>query len=172
MSVTDTIRNESGEAPASTAEATEAVASQPTTPPSSAPISTGEPAIRYATRTDAKSLEGVNKSKLVLLGGGLLVAVLFFVFTAVVGKLPKKQVAGKPTLQQAKQEAAKPPKGSVTPLMDTVHPPAAENTSGQLGPGDIRRTRSLDKDAVAKMPATKSVATGCRQRRDWHVSER
>ncbi len=28
--------------------------------------------------------------------------------------------------------------------MDTVRTPAPDNSSGQLGPGDIRRTRSLD----------------------------
>ena len=56
--------------------------------------------------------------------------------------------------QQAKQEQTTPPKGSVTPLMDTVRTPAPDNTSGQLGPGDIRRTRSLDNgaDGQASLP--------------------
>ena len=38
----------------------------------------------------------------------------------------------------------KQPKGSVTPVMETVRTPAPDNASGQLGPGDIRRTRSSD----------------------------
>jgi hypothetical protein len=101
---------------------------------------------------------GSGKSKLVLLGGGLAVAVLFFVFTAVVGRSPKKPASVRQSSQQAKQEVTKPPKGSVTPLMDTVRTPAPDNSSGQLGPGDIRRTRSLNDQAhlkpVAPKPAT------------------
>ena len=102
-----------------------------------------EPAIRFATRTAVKGAEGISKGKLILLGGGLAVAVLFFVFTAIVGKSPKKPVAVKQLSQAAKEEQS-PPKGSVTPLMDTVHTPAPDNSSGQLGPGDIRRTRTQD----------------------------
>jgi type IV secretory pathway VirB10-like protein len=103
-----------------------------------------EPVIRFATRTAAKGAEGISKSKLILLGGGLAVAVLFFVFTAIVGKSPKKLVAAKPPSQQVRLEQSPPSKGSVTPLMDTVRTPAPDNSSGQLGPGDIRRTRTPD----------------------------
>ena len=98
---------------------------------------------KFATRADARA-EGVSKGKLMLLGGGLAVAVLFFVFTAVVGKSPKKVTAVKPSSQLAKQEQATLPKDSVTPVMDMPRTQAPDNTSGQLGPGDIRRTRSLD----------------------------
>ncbi len=116
-----------------------------------------EPVIRFATRTAAKGAEGVSKGKLILLGGGLAVAVLFFVFTAIVGKSPKKLVAPKQPSQQAKQEQSPPTKGSVTPLMDTVRTPAPDNSSGQLGPGDIRRTRTLDNSSGAKPIAGKPV---------------
>ncbi len=109
-----------------------------------------EPVIRFATRTAAKGAEGISKGKLILLGGGLAVAVLFFVFTAIVGKSPKKLVAAKPPSQQAKQEQQQPSRGSVTPLMDTVRTPAPDNSSGQLGPGDIRRTRTLDNSSGTK----------------------
>jgi hypothetical protein len=85
-----------------------------------------------------------------LLGCGLAVAVLFFVFTAIVGKSPKKSVAARPPSQQARQEQSPPSKGSVTPLMDTVHTPAPDNSNGQLGPGDIRRTRTLDNSSSTK----------------------
>jgi hypothetical protein len=109
-----------------------------------------DPAIKFATRAAVKGADGISKGKLVLLGGGLAVAVLFFVFTAIVGKSPKKLVAAKPPSQQARQEQSPPSKGSVTPLMDTVHTPAPDNSSGQLGPGDIRRTRTLDNSSVTK----------------------
>jgi hypothetical protein len=109
-----------------------------------------EPAPKFATRTAAKGGDGISKGKLVLLGGGLAVAVLFFVFTAIVGKSPKKLAPVKQLSQQAKQEQSPPPKGSVTPLMDTVHTPAPDNSSGQLGPGDIRRTRTLDNSSGTK----------------------
>ncbi len=41
--------------------------------------------------------------------------------------------------------------------MDTVHNPAPDNTRGQLGPRDIRRTRTLDNSAGAKPTAGKPV---------------
>jgi len=97
-----------------------------------------------ATRFGAKEADGNGKSKLLLLGGGLAIAVLFFVFTALVGKSPKKQSTGKQPAQQAKQGSVQQPKGSVTPVMETVRAPAPDNSSGQLGPSDIRRTRTLD----------------------------
>jgi len=86
----------------------------------------------------------MSKVKLVLLGGGLLAAVLFFVFTAVVEKAPKKLAARNQPSPPSKPVNAsqQPPKGSVTPLMDTVHTPAPDNVSGQLSPTDIRRMRS------------------------------
>ena len=52
----------------------------------------------------------------------------------------------------------KPPKGSVTPLMDTVRTPAQDNSSGQLGPGDIRRTRSQNDQAHLKPEAAKAAS--------------
>jgi len=112
-----------------------------------------EPVIRFAARTAVKGAEGISKGKLILLGGGLAVAVLFFVFAAIVGKSPKKLAAVMQPSQQAKQEQSPKPKGSVTPLMDTVHTPAPDNSSGQLGPGDIRRTRTL-----GNSPGTKPFA--------------
>jgi hypothetical protein len=110
--------------------------------------SASAPILGFATRTDAKGTDGIGKSKLALLGGGLSVAVLFFVFTAIVGKSPKKEMVGKPPTQLAKQEGTKQSKGSVTPVMETVRTPAPDNSSGQLGPNDIRHTRSSDGGAV------------------------
>jgi hypothetical protein len=114
---------------------------------------------RFATRT-GKAADGMSKGKLILLGGGLLAAVLFFVLTATVSKSPKKPSGSKTTSQQARQDSSKESKGSVTPLMDTERTPAADNTSGQLGPGDIRRTRSMDKNPTGKTPAGKTPVAG------------
>jgi hypothetical protein len=98
----------------------------------------------FATRAGINATPGIGKNKLILLGGGLAVAVLFFVFTAIVGKSQKKQTTAKPNGPQASLSGSKQSKGSVTPVMETVHTPAPDNSSGQLGPGDIRRTRSSD----------------------------
>ena len=114
-----------------------------------------ESATTFATRGDLKGVGGVSRSKIVLLGAGLAFAVLFFVFTAIVGKSPKKATQLRQSPQQSKQEAMKPSKGSVTPLMDTVRTPAPDNSNGQLGPGDIRRTRSLNDQAHLKPAAAK-----------------
>jgi len=104
----------------------------------------------FATRASKSSSEGLSKGKLLLLGGGLAVAVLFFVITAIAGHTPKKQIAAKPQVQQQKQMETKPAKGSVTPVMDTVRTAAPDNSAGQLGPGDIRRTRVLTGQTVPK----------------------
>jgi hypothetical protein len=74
------------------------------------------PTATFATRASIRGADGINKSKLVLLGGGLAVAVLFFVFTAVVGKSSKKQGSNKQPAQLMKQESAKQPKGTIVLL--------------------------------------------------------
>jgi hypothetical protein len=158
MSVNDTNRN--GSIPTVVEESAEPVSSQEPIQAWESTFVNGrrEPATTFATRADAKGPEGIDRQKLLLLGGGLAVAVLFFVFTAMLGRSPKKPATLKQASQQAKQEVTKPPKGSVTPLMDTVRKPAPDNSSGQLAPGDIRRTRSLNDQShlkpVAVQPAT------------------
>jgi hypothetical protein len=109
----------------------------------------------FATRANKSGSEGLSKGKLLLLGGGLAVAVLFFIITAIAGHTPKKQIAAKPQSQQQKQAETKPAKGSVTPVMDTVRTAAPDNAAGQLGPGDIRRTRALTGSTA---PQSSSVA--------------
>jgi type IV secretory pathway VirB10-like protein len=158
MSVNDTSKN--GSMPTTVEESTEPVSSQEPIQARESTVLNGkpEPATTFATRADVKRVEGISKGKLVLLGGGLAIAVLFFVFTAVVGRSPKKPASVRQSSEQPKQEVTKSPKGSVTPLMDTVRTPAPDNSSGQLGPGDIRRTRSLSDQThlkpVAPKPAT------------------
>ena len=116
----------------------------------------------FATRAGINATSGIGKNKLILLGGGLAVAVLFFVFTAIVGKSPKKQTTARPNGPQASLSGAKQPNGSVTPVMETVRTPTPDNSSGQLGPGDIRRTRSSDGKvataASSQLPPKPAVA--------------
>jgi type IV secretory pathway VirB10-like protein len=95
----------------------------------------------HATREGSNGKSGIEKSKLIMLGGGLLAAVLFLALTSLVHhssatkKTAEKQ-PGNPTQQQMPTQS----KGSVTPLMETVQTSAQENTSGQVHPGDIKRT--------------------------------
>ncbi len=111
----------------------------------------------YATRADLKGAAGMEKSKLILLGGGLLLAVLFFVFTAVSGRSPgRRNLTGKPSSQQTQQPNTNPFQGSVTPLMDAVRTPSSENTGGQVHAGDIERTRSIT--GSQKPPASRYAA--------------
>src|SRR5580698_5597367 len=155
MSVNDTNRN--GSMPTAVEELTEQVSTQEPVQARESTVLDGkaDSPTTFATRADVKTVEGISKSKLVLLGGGLAVAVLFFVFTAVVGRSPKTPASARHLSQQAKEEVTKPPKGSVTPLMDTVRTPAPDNSSGQLRPSDIRRTRSLNDNARLKPMAAK-----------------
>ena len=158
MSVNDTNRN--GSMPTTVEESTEPMPSREPPQARESTVLNGkpEPATTFATRADVKGVEGISKNKLILLGGGLAVAVLFFVFTALVGKSPKKPTQVRQPSQQANQELMKPPKGSVTPVMDTVRTPAPDNSNGQLGPGDIRRTRSMNDQAHFKPVAAKPSA--------------
>jgi hypothetical protein len=75
-----------------------------------------------------------------LVGGGLLVAVLFFAFTSLVNHSSSmRKATGKKANNQPQQTSSQ-SKGSVTPLMETVRNEVQENTSGQVRPGDIKRT--------------------------------
>jgi len=112
----------------------------------------------HATREGSDGKAGIEKSKLIMLGGGLLAAVLFLALTSLVHHSPptKKTVEklpSNPALQQTPNQS----KGSVTPLMETVQTNAQENTSGQVHPGDIKRTSTptlgAGNDSGAASPA-------------------
>jgi type IV secretory pathway VirB10-like protein len=112
----------------------------------------------HATRESFESKPGIEKSKLVLLGGGLLVAVLFFALTSLVHhSSATKKAAEKQPIHPLQQSAPSQPKGSVTPLMETVRTDAQENTGGQIHPGDIKRTSNpatgTEESAGAAFPA-------------------
>jgi type IV secretory pathway VirB10-like protein len=158
MNLTDSSKNGNGSLPTSAVEAPDTASPQPE---AQSPAANVEAPLGFATRADVNASEGISKSKLLLLGGGLAVAVLFFVFTAVVGKSPKKAAVKQVTqTQQAKQQSPSPPKGSVTPLMDTPHPPAPDNSGGQLVPSDIRRTRALGNPPEVMPVAAKPTSGG------------
>jgi hypothetical protein len=158
MNINDNNSNDSRRLPIQLEEPPDALFSGPPPSPPAADAANSEAkdgwvttsTAGFATRAGVKGTEGIGKSKLILLGGGLAVAILFFVFTALVGKSPKKQATGTQPTQQAKQEGAKQSKGSVTPVMETVRTPAPDNSGGQLGPNDIRRTRSSDGGVATK----------------------
>ena len=140
MSINDSIENSTIGSTAPTEGAVEQGASQ------GVGIDQEQPAkgsSAFATRANKSSSEGLSKGKLLLLGGGLAVAVLFFIITAIAGHTPKKQISAMPQTPQQKQAETKPAKGSVTPVMDTVRTTTPDNSGGQLGPSDIRRTRAL-----------------------------
>jgi hypothetical protein len=108
---------------------------------------------KYATRADLAGKPGLEKSKLIMLGGGLLVAGLFFAFTAMVGKGPvRKKPQNVP--QQASQQTPDRPKGSVTPLMEPVRKPSPDNANGQLAPGDIKRTQTSNGASTPDVPSS------------------
>jgi len=95
----------------------------------------------HATREGINGKTGIEKSKLILLGGGLLAAVLFFAFTSLINHSSlTKKTTGKQPNHQAQQQVSSQSKGSVTPLMETVRNDVQENTNGQVRPGDIKRT--------------------------------
>jgi type IV secretory pathway VirB10-like protein len=95
----------------------------------------------HATREGSDGKSGIEKSKLIMLGGGLLAAVLFLALTSLVNRSSTtKKAADKQPYHLAQQQAPSQSKGSVTPLMETVHSDVQENTNGQVHPGDIKRT--------------------------------
>jgi hypothetical protein len=147
-----------------TVETTESIGEQPETLPHPRLSLSPEPELndgqsetrepeKYATRADLAGKPGPDKSKLIMLGGGLLVAGLFFAFTVMIGKSPvKKKPQNVP--QQAIQQTPDRPKGSVTPLMETVRQPSPDNATGQLAPGDIKRTQTSNSTPTADVPSS------------------
>jgi type IV secretory pathway VirB10-like protein len=111
----------------------------------SARVDSEAPPAPVVTRKDRDNKHGMDKRKLLLLGGGLLAAVLFFLFTAVLGRSPVKS-----KLAHTSQQNASPAKGSVTPLTESIRKPNAEDSNGQLSPGDIKRTRNADGSQILR----------------------
>jgi hypothetical protein len=125
-------------------DSVEAPRPQPPLPTEPAPAedrADAQQPVEHATREGNDGKSGIEKRKLIVLGGGLLAAVLFFALTSLVHHSPAtkktaQKQSGNPTQQQTPTQS----KGSVTPLMETVQTNAQENTSGQVHPSDIKRT--------------------------------
>lgn len=93
-----------------------------------------------------KPVEAVEKprlerNKLVLLGGGLLLVAIMFFMVATGAKRSPTKMAGPPASQSTPAGTSK-PKGSLSPLMETVRKPDAGDADGKLSPKDIDRMRS------------------------------
>jgi hypothetical protein len=106
----------------------------------------------FATREDLAIKPTLDKKRLILLGGVLAAAALVFGLAAIVGKSPKKRSQIQ-TAQQTQSQTPARPKGSMTPVMDTVRKPSPENSDGQLAPGDIKRTQTADGTAPGDSPS-------------------
>jgi hypothetical protein len=111
---------------------------------------------QIATRATADKLSGPNKNKVLIIGGGLLAAVLFFVMTMFVGRSPGKKKTVSGIAHTPQQSTA--PKGSVTPVMDTVHNPTQADSSGQVSPNDINRTKASSGDKTVNKPLASTQA--------------
>ncbi|WP_158790049.1 hypothetical protein [Granulicella sp. L60] len=111
------------------------------------------PVAQFATRANVEKLSGLGKNKMLLIGGGLLAAVMFFVMTMFLGKPSGKKTTAPGNAHTTQQSTS--PKGSVTPLMDAVHSATQSNSSGQLSPDDINRTKT----STGGSPGNKFSAT-------------
>ena len=97
----------------------------------------------FATRANLTGKEGMDKKKLVLLAGGLLLAVAFFVFSQFQSKPVKEASSGRPQKQQQDATARSQP-GSSTPMMDPVLPKDNDQEGDHINASDIARTKKPD----------------------------
>lgn len=121
-------------------EATEAPRPQPPAPPE--PENAEQQTEHKERSMEIASAEkpAFDRKKLLLLGGGLLTAVLFFALTAIFGKPHAKQTGASQMSHKADQTQRS--QGSVTPLMDPVHKSDQNGNTGQLSANDIKRMRA------------------------------
>ena len=121
-----------------------------TTPPPPEPTTANKRLEEFATRANLTGKDGMDKKKLVLLGGGLLAAVLFFLFTQFQVH-PVKPV--KPAEQQKHRQAeglAQPQQpASKTPIMEPVTMTNSDQDGGKISAADIARTKKPDYNRTA-----------------------
>ena len=133
-----------------------------TTPEAAAPAKLPEnPATariqEFATRANLTGKEGIDKKKLVLLAGGLVIAVAFFVFSQFQSKPAKKHPVANQKQQQDTTTKSQP--GSSTPMMDPVLPKNNDEDGDPINASDIARTRKPDYNR-ASTPQTASSGGG------------
>lgn len=131
----------------------------PTEPENSEPAPEGQELHDSSMQTAPEDKPAFDRKKLLLLGGGLGAAVLFFALTAIVGRSPVKKTDS--ATQQVRQQGSTKPQGSVTPLMDTVRKPNENETDGQVKPTDIKRLISGNNQSPGSglRPSQKSPAS-------------
>jgi type IV secretory pathway VirB10-like protein len=116
----------------------------PPAPPPAEPTAANKRLEEFATRANLTGKEGMDTKKLVLLGGGLIAAVLFFLFTQfqthpVRKAKPAEQKKQQPdALTQPQQPASK------TPIMEPVTVTNSDQDGGKVSASDIARTRKPD----------------------------
>ena len=131
-----------------------------TTPEAAAPAKLPEnPATariqEFATRANLTGKEGIDKKKLVLLAGGLVIAVAFFVFSQFQSRPVKKHPVAEQKQQQNTTTKSQP--GSSTPMMDPVLPKNNDEDGDPINASDIARTRKPD---YSRTSTAQTASTG------------
>ena len=131
-----------------------------TTPEAAAPTKLPEnPATariqEFATRANLTGKEGIDKKKLVLLAGGLVIAVAFFVFSQFQSKPVKKHPVAEQKQQQNTTTKSQP--GSSTPMMDPVLPKNNDQEGDPINASDIARTKKPD---YSRTSTAQTASTG------------
>jgi hypothetical protein len=109
----------------------------------------------FATRANLTAKEGIDKKKLVLLAGGLVLAVAFFVFSQFQSKPVKKHPVAEQKQQQNTTTKSQP--GSSTPMMDPVLPKNNDQDGDPINASDIARTRKPD---YSRTSSVQTASTG------------
>lgn len=132
----------------------EAPRPQPPTPPSERPLQTTpspeleagseEAPVRPEEAGASSSKFQMDRNKLILLGGGLGVAILFFTFSLILGRSPQKRQDANARPPQQVQKPGTKPTGSLIPAIDALRKPELTPSDGQLTPDDIKRMRPPD----------------------------
>jgi hypothetical protein len=98
------------------------------------------PIAQFATRANIEKFSGLGKNKILLISGGLLAAVMFFVMTMFLGKPSGKKTTAPGNAHTTQQSTS--PKGSVTPLMRFCgrgHPRGSSSSSNGVHREPISR---------------------------------
>jgi hypothetical protein len=109
----------------------------------------------FATRANLTGKEGMDKRKLLLLAGGLVLAVAFFVFS----QFQSKPVQKRPVADQKQQQdtTTKSQPGSSTPMMDPVLPRNNDQEGDPINASDIARTKRPD---YSRTSTAQTASTG------------
>jgi hypothetical protein len=117
------------------------------------------PAEDVRPKPDTKA--GLDKNKVILLGGGLAAAVLFFAFTLMLGHSSHKGkvVTTHPQSPPEQQTSTQPPSG-IAPIITPARQPVSTGSDGQLTVEDIERMRSPDSTHGANSPKPGTPPSG------------